>query len=153
MFSRFDLGLEPFDTKGNTKNTCSFIDPQGKNLLMFKVDKVTKVLPSKVWKVTVSDPITGQTTTKSLQGLVKPLIKGYAKGYNIVPTEDTSFDKYKKYYRKNLVGNYVNVGYSSKNNPKKLGYYESQASDEKDCYIYKLSYYRSLVLCFSFQNP
>ena len=142
IFSRYDLGLEPFESTENRKNTCSFISPDGKKILMFKVDRVTKILPSQVWKVTVDDPRTGQKTTKTLQGFIKPLIDGYANVYNYVPTEDTSFERYKKYLRYDEYSDaFEEVAYKANKNPKKLGYYEVKTSDERDCYIYKLSYF------------
>ena len=146
VFSRYDLGLKPFDTNPNEKNICSFLSEDGQKVLTFKVDKITKILPSKVHKVEVYDPKTGQRSTKSLQGTNKPLIEGYKKNYTYIPTEDTSFDNYKTYYRKNEATesepyeSYTIIS-KKKGNPKKKGYYEVKTSDERDCYVYKLSYF------------
>ena len=151
IFSRYDLDLKPFDTSSrlvnlNEKNICSFLSGDGQKVLTFKVDKVTKILPSKVYKVEIYDPKTGQRSTKSLQGTNKPLIEGYKKNYTYIPTEDTSFDNYKTYYRKNEATEsepYESYTIISKKrgNPKKKGYYEVKTSDERDCYVYKLSYF------------
>lgn len=142
VFSRVDLELEPFtNVNANKKNTCSFLSSDGKNILIFKVDKVTRILPSQVWKVNVYDPQTGISTTKSIQGDNYPLIAGYTESYRYVPTKDTSFDRYKSYYKLNDDESYTKLSYNSKKNPQKSGYYELKTSDERDCYIYKLSYF------------
>ena len=141
VFSRYDLGLKPFDTNPNEKNICSFLSEDGQKVLTFKVDKVTKILPSKVHKVEVYDPKTGQRSTKSLQGFTKPLIEGYTQFYTYVPTEDTSYDAYKSYYSKSKYdGSFTTVS-RRRSTPKKKGYYEKVISDERDCYVYKLSYF------------
>ena len=146
VFSRYDLGLEPFDTVANKKNTCNFINTEGNKILMFKVDKVVKILPSKVWKVQIYDPKTNTKSVKSLQGETYPRISGYNKSYTYVPTEDTSFDEYKTYYKKHEATEYepytsYTIISKKKGNPKKKGYYEVKTSDERDCYVYKLSYF------------
>lgn len=142
VFSRFDLGLQPFDSYANSKNTCSFLSEDGKKILMFKVDKVTKILPSQVWKVEIYDPKTGVRSTKPIQGIDRYLIEGYSSRSKYVLSEDTSMVEYKKYFTVDEEDRgYREVRYRANKNPKSLGLYELAIGDERDCYIYKLSYF------------
>lgn len=146
IFSRFDLGLQPFDSSANSKNTCSFLSSDGKKILMFKVDKVTKILLSKIRKVEIYDPKTKVRSIKSLEGVNSPIIEEYIGGYKYILTQDTSIVEGKQYYT--LVEDeyndeyfYKEVTYFPRNNPKELGLYEFHIGDERDCYAYKLSYF------------
>lgn len=142
IFSRFDLGLQSFDSYANSKNTCSFLSEDGKKVLMFKVDKITKILPSQVWKVEIYDPKTGIRSTKSLQGADRPIIDGYSSVYEYILSEDTSMIDHKKYFViDEEEGGYREVNYRYSCSPKELGMYERIIGDERDCYIYKLSYF------------
>lgn len=143
LISKYDLGLEVYNPNtSNNKGICSFLSHRANSqdkAIMFRVEDVTKILPSTKYTLEVK----GLATTTMGYTEMLPSWKNLSRE-EYQKTKDATVIRGKQYYWR-----YYDSGYSAyRYFPVWIPfsnylehYYERVVESNRDCYIYTLSYF------------